>query len=211
MRHPRLTKLEDELEKIHGVTGVRIVGEDAPSEIHVVATSERAPKQIVRDVQSLTTTTLGEPIDHRIVSVVQLEDGPTTNGSAKESSHRIVLDQVITASRNKDGWVRVTLHLAGGEVAEGAVLAGSSRDERARGAVSAVIRALQPRLKEIGARLVLQNLVIHDESKPPSVQVRTELHTASHHTILIGGAVIEDDIATAAARAMLQALNRKLS
>lgn len=207
MRHPRLTKLEDDLEKIHGVTGVRIVGEDAPSEIHIVATSERPPKQIVRDVQSLTTTELGEPIDHRIVSVVQLDDAP----QAAENGHRIVLDQVITASKLKDGWIRVTLRMPGDEIAEAAVLSGSSRDERARGAVAATIKALQPRLDALGARLLLQSLVVNYDPQGPTVQTRTELHTAGHRTVLIGAAIIEDDIATSAARALLQSLNRKLS
>lgn len=208
MRHPRLTKLEDDLEKIQGVTGVRIVGDEAPSEIHIVATSERPPKQIVRDVQSLTTTELGEPIDHRIVSVVQLDDAPV---AAEEAPYRIVLDQVITASKIKDGWVRVTLKLPNEQVAEGAVLVGPSRDERARGAVAATIKALQPRLEAIGARLLLQSLVVNSDPQGPTVQTRVELHTAGHRTVLIGAAVIEDDISTAAARALLQSLNRKLS
>lgn len=216
MRHPRLTKLEGELEKIHGVTGVRVVGDDSPSEIHIVATSERAPKQIVRDVQSLATTNLGEPIDHRIVSVVQLEDAPSLNGAAvdgvsADATQRIALEQVITASKHKGGWVRVSLRLPGDEVTEGAVLAGSSRDDRARGAVYAVVKALQPRLQAIGARLTLQSLVLHNDSQTQSVQIRVELTTEGHRTLLIGAAVIEDDVATAAARAVLQALNRKLS
>lgn len=206
MRHPRLAKLEDEIAKIHGVTGARVVGDAAPSEIHVVATLERPPKQIVRDVQSLSTTSLGETIDHRIVSVVQLEESPTA-----EPDERIILDQVITASRRKDGWVRVTLGLSEDQTAEGAVRVGPSRIERAHGAVAAVIKALQPRLDGMGARLLLQNISVHNETHPPSLQIKADLHTAGHHTTLVGGAIIEDDIATAAARALLQALNRKLS
>lgn len=207
MRHPKLSKLEDEIGKIQGVTGVRIVGEAAPSEIHVVATLERPPKQIVRDVQSLSTTSLGEAIDHRIVSVVQLEDDP----QPEESVQRIILDQVITVSRQSDGWVRVMLQLPGDQTAEGTVRVGTSRTERAQGAVAAVIKALQPRLDAIGARLMLNNLVVLNESHPPSIQLKADLHTPANHSVLIGGAVIEDDIATAAARALLQALNRKLS
>lgn len=207
MRHPRLIKLEDELEKIHGVTGVRVVGDEAPSEIHIVATNERPPKQIVRDVQSLTTTNLGEAIDHRIVSVVQLDEAP----AAEDVASRIVLDQVITASKRKDSWIRVTLKLPGDQVAEGAMLTGTSREERARDAVAAVIKALQPRLEAIGARLSLQNLLVHNDPNTPSVQTRAELQTPTHHSILIGAAAIHDDIATAAARAFLHSINRKLS
>jgi hypothetical protein len=208
MRHPRLTKLEDDLEKIHGVTGVRVVGDESPSEIHIVATSERAPKQIVRDVQSLTTTELGEPIDHRIVSVVQLE---ATDAVAVEQAQRIALEQVITASKPKDGWVRVSLRLPGADTTEGAALAGPTRDDRARAAVHATLKALQPRLETISARLGLQSLLVHNDAQTQSVQVKLELTTDTVRTILIGAAVVEDDIATASARAVLQALNRKLT
>ena len=206
MRHPRLTKLEDELEKIHGVTGVRVVGDESPSEIHIVATSERAPKQIVRDVQSLSTTNLGEPIDHRIVSVVQLEED-----QAADNGQRIALEQVVTSSKRKDGWIKVSLRMPTEDVTEGAAIAGPSRDDRARSAVFATLKALQPRLETLDARLTLQSLIVHNDPQAQSVQVRVELMADSNRTLLIGAAVIEDDVATAAVRAVLQALNRKLS
>ncbi|MEA2516206.1 MAG: hypothetical protein QOG16_44 [Actinomycetota bacterium] len=207
MRHPRLTKLEDDLEKIQGVTGVRVVGDEAPSEIHIVATNARPPKQIVRDVQSLSTTSLGEPIDHRIVSVVQLEE----DKSEQISQQRIVLDQVITASKLKDGWVRVTLRLPNDETAEGAALVGTSREERARGAAAAVIKALETRLKGMQSRLSLESATIHNDSLGASVQTRCTMHTPTQEIVLVGAALVEDDIATAAARAVLQSLNRKVS
>lgn len=209
LRHPRLSKLEDDLEKIQGVTGVRVVGEERPTEIHVVATGGRAAKQIVRDVQSLTTTNLGEPIDHRIVSVVQLDEAPpiaSTNGHA----HRAILEQVVTASKGPDGWVRVTLRMPDATRAEGAVMAGPSRDERARGAVWATVRALKGRLDGLGARLDVENIAIAHEG-PAAVHVRANMLSGGSKTLLMGSAAIEDDVATAAARALLHALNRKLS
>ncbi len=50
------------------------MGADEPSEIHIVATSTRSPKQLVRDIQSLASAGFGFAIDHRIVSIVRLED-----------------------------------------------------------------------------------------------------------------------------------------
>src|SRR5207248_11226560 len=73
---PRLDGLEVELHKIPGVTGVRVIGDQAPSEIHIVATPGRPAKQVVRDVQSLAAAGFGMSIDHRIVSVVQLDEAP---------------------------------------------------------------------------------------------------------------------------------------
>lgn len=213
MRHPKLAKLEDELEKIQGITGVRIIGDEAPSEIHVVATTERPPKQIVRDVQSLTTTNLGEPIDHRIVSVVQVDNGQVSSSPTPGdgSRQRIALQQVVTASKLKDSWVRVCLESPDGEVLEAAVLVGPSREERARGAAAATIKALQPRLEALDVRLSLQSVVVQNDVQTPCVQCRSALHDSGQEITLVGTATIRDDVATAAAKAILQSLNRKLS
>ena len=212
MRHPRLSKLEDDLEKIQGVTGVRVVGEERPTEIHVVAAAGRPPKQIVRDVQSLATTNLGEPIDHRIVSVVQLDEAPTPSiASSNGQAHRAIVEQVVTASKGVDGWVRVTLRMPDATTAEGAVMAGPTREERARGAVMATVRALKDRLDGLGARIDVETITIQQEAQPPAVAVRANIHASGQKTLLMGAAAIEDDVATAATRALLHALNRKLS
>ncbi len=210
MRHPRLSKLEDDIEKIHGVTGVRVVGEERPSEIHIVAAPGRPPKQIVRDVQSLATTNLGEPIDHRIVSVVQLDETPVVASSNGQAS-RAILEQVVTASKGSDSWIRVTLRMPDDATVEGAVMSGPTREERARGAVMASVRALKDRLDGLGARIDVETITIQNDAQPPAVNVRANIHAGGQKTILMGAAAIEDDVATAAARALLHALNRKLS
>ena len=53
-----------------------VTGPDAvPTEIHIVASRSKGAKQVVRDVQSLAMATYDIDIDHRIVSVVQFDDG----------------------------------------------------------------------------------------------------------------------------------------
>ena len=71
-------ELEHELCRIPGVTAARVVmdEEDVPVEVHVLATTEKHAKQLVRDVQSVAITTFGLDIDRRVVSVVQLDELP---------------------------------------------------------------------------------------------------------------------------------------
>jgi hypothetical protein len=68
--------LEAALRNIQGIRAASVVtnGKSEPTEIHILAMSGKAPKQIVRDVQSLAMAQFDLDIDHRIVSVVQLED-----------------------------------------------------------------------------------------------------------------------------------------
>lgn len=68
--------LEDALSRIHSVraTSVVTLADGQPSEIHVLATPGKHAKQVVRDVQSLAMAQFGLDVDHRIISVVQLDD-----------------------------------------------------------------------------------------------------------------------------------------
>lgn len=45
-------------------------------EIHILASTERNPKQIARDVQSTLFAVYGMEVDHRIISIAQLPDDP---------------------------------------------------------------------------------------------------------------------------------------
>jgi hypothetical protein len=73
--------LEHAIRRIPGVEAARVVmNGPAPSEVHVLTVPGKAPKQVVRDVQSVAMASLGIPLDRRIVSVVQL-DGTDIGGS----------------------------------------------------------------------------------------------------------------------------------
>ena len=255
MSETHLAKLEQDLLRVPGVRSARVVGGDVPSEIHIVTTSKRSPKQVVRDVQSLAAAGFGIPIDHRIVSVVQLDDPPpppvetavasagsagstaptpvqapeavggnggttsadvgvgvkdvaATNGSSE--AHRLVLDRVVLASKGDAGWVKVGLRWPNGQATEGAGVAGATRDARARGATAALLDALSPVLDEMGAKVDIDHLLIHPVGTNDSVLVRVVFYERGATTPLVGTALVVDDVATAAVRATLQALNRKL-
>ena len=45
---------------------------DKITEIHIIAASDKPSKQVARDVQSLAMARFGLPIDHRVISVVQI-------------------------------------------------------------------------------------------------------------------------------------------
>src|SRR5438046_2182514 len=75
-----LPELEECLRQVPGIRAASVVtGPDAvPTEIHIVASRAKGPKQVVRDVQSMALATFDVNIDHRIVSVVQFDDGLET-------------------------------------------------------------------------------------------------------------------------------------
>ena len=71
--------MERDLARIPAVSSARVVEDDGQvNEVHIVCGTGRSPKLIGRDVQSLLAARWGVDIDHRKVSVVQLEDGGGT-------------------------------------------------------------------------------------------------------------------------------------
>jgi hypothetical protein len=209
----RLRNLEADLARVAGVSSARVVGDDTPREIHVVATAERPPKQVVRDVQSLAAARFGISIDHRIVSVVQLDDQVTLEAPGQEEEEeagRLIIDRVVFASKGHSGWVRVGLRWPDGEVTEGAGVAGSTRESRARGASLAVQQALEPMLTTNDVSLDVDQVLIAQLGVEDSVTVKLMWHEGRRSTALVGSALIDDDVASATVRAFLQAINRKL-
>src|SRR4051794_34450294 len=72
-----LQAIERELCRLPDVSVARLVTDDVGRiiEAHIIATTNKHPKQIVRDVQSVALAEFGLEIDRRVVSVVQLGDG----------------------------------------------------------------------------------------------------------------------------------------
>jgi hypothetical protein len=213
MRDTKLVQLEEDLQRVPGVRNARVVGVDAPSEIHIVATPERSPKQVVRDVQSLASAGFGLAIDHRIVSVVQLsEEEAAAYGHAGplDDDDRPVLESVVLASKGSTGWVKVTLRWPGGETTEGAGATTATREARARGATIALLRALEPALAARAAKLDVEQVLIARIGSGECVLVRGLFAEGGTSTPVVGSALIHDDVATAAVHALLHAINRKL-
>lgn len=214
MRDEKLVKLESELQKVLGVRDARVVGVDHPSEIHIVSSGVRPPKQVVRDVQSLASAGYGMPIDHRIVSVVQLEEDqePTDVPEALTIlDRRPELDSVVFASKGENGWVRVRLKWPGGEVTEGLGRFAAERETRAQGAAQALVQALDAKVAEHSAKVTVEEVVLHRTRQNEVVVVQCTVSANGDSRPVVGTSFIRDDVATAAVQAALQGLNRRLS
>jgi len=74
-----LPELEDAIRHLPGVRAASVVTnpQAQPTEVHVLASPGKPAKQVVRDVQSLAMAKYDIDLDHRIVSVVQIEDEPS--------------------------------------------------------------------------------------------------------------------------------------
>ena len=201
-----LASLQAALTRIPGVQSARVVGTDHPTEIHIVAVERKPSRQFVRDIEALAAAEFGMDIDHRIVSIVQVEEKKGAGQPARPSIERVGIGR-----RDNAEWVEVTLKWPTGERTSGTGAAGTSREARARGAAAAVLECLDRVLSEKKATLEVEHITMHSlSSNSEWVLVHTTFYEDGTSTPLLGSARIVDDIATAAARALLNSVNRKL-
>ena len=205
----RQRAFQEALLKIPQVLSVQVRGSEtgAPREIHVVTNSSRTPKQIVRDVQSLAAAAFGVKIDHRIVSVVQIEE---SHPDVQAGGRRPFIERVGLGSKGDSEWVEVALRWPDGIQTSGSGAAGRSRSARARGAAAATLECLDHRLSAKKVNVEIENIVLHRMGAEEWVLVHCAYYETEGSTALLGSALIHDDMATAAARALLNAVNRKL-
>lgn len=199
--------LEGTIRRIPGVVKAHVVGADAPAEIHVVTAGSRSAKQYVRDVQSLASTQLGRRIDYRIISVVQLDaDDPATTKDAS----RPWIARVSMGTRARTEWVEVSLGWPDGHTTEGLGAGGRSRQARARGAAAATVACLDADLGARDQTVEVTGVEIQSVGGTEWVLVHVFFYWKGESVPLLGTALVHDDVASAAARALLDAVNRKL-
>jgi len=194
--------MEETLRLIPGVLSARIVGDAGdPVEVHVLAESGRHPKQVARDVESCLAAKFGLSIDHRRISVAQIESAP-------KSAMRLTLEEVAMRFRGNVAAAEVVLRLDGQRYvgrAEGTASARRRLILAAKAAVDGVTQAVGPRVdivvEDVGRFVVSQRSVI--------ACVVTLADARGEHT-LVGSAIVRRDECEAAVRAVLAGLNRML-
>ncbi|MBU3188855.1 hypothetical protein K9O30_08385 [Clostridium bowmanii] len=69
-----LDNFEGLINKINGVISTKIIQQDNEiQELHIMASTLRAPKQIVRDIESILLTSFDYRIDRKVISIAQIE------------------------------------------------------------------------------------------------------------------------------------------
>lgn len=195
--------IESLLIRIPSVSATRVVVDGSRvAEVHLVTDRTRAPKQIVRDVQSVVLAGAGIDIDYRTISIVQLdEETPPIPPPAQSGARRVELAGVGTDVRNAVTEVRIELR------AEGATFSGA-----ARGPASAwerlVARAVVDAVQTLTASVAEVDDVRVVDGEPRVALANLRIPSPRGDLFVSGSAPIRGDAVDAIARATLSALNR---
>jgi hypothetical protein len=198
-----LLALQEKISRIDGVEAARIVaGNGHIEEIHVLARRNKPPKQVVRDVQSLSQALFGEEIDRRVVSVVQLADSDLDLGLRPAL---IDVGEVLDGSRAE---VTVSMRWQN-EVFTGISKGAAAMSTRPRQIAEATLDALRQAIHRDTA-LAVSSMDIPSLGGRKVAVAQVVVVTEATERHLIGCAYVEDEESRAVVRSVLDALNRVL-
>jgi hypothetical protein len=200
-------ELEATLGRLPGVQAVRVVtGPDArPTEIHVLASRDKTPKQLVRDIQSVSMAQFDLDVDHRIISIVQFDD-PDGPGAAT-AANRVLIATITAQTTGLEASATVTL-ATGGTLYDGTATAPATPSSRARLIARATLNAVSA-LMPVGACDIEYAQIARVGGREVAVSI-VQVVTADGESIVTGSALVRGDEADAVARSVLDALNRRL-
>lgn len=222
-----MTKAEAAIRALRDVEGVSIQADgDDIREIHILTTSSRPAKQIVRDVQTLLATRFNKTIDHRVVSVAftrpSREEGFDGAPPATNFERRPAVDPPADPAAATDERVRFSsanLYVSGPRVQAqvelnwkgvprlGTASGLSTREGSHRLIAQATLAAVQEFLEDDVA-LSLEGIEFVRIGRRDAVLVALELLAHREHKGLMGCCTVEQDAQQAVVLATLSALNR---
>jgi hypothetical protein len=201
--------LEKELRRLPDIQAARVVAgyDGEPSEVHIVASPNKAPKQLVRDIQSVAIASFGYDIDRRRISIVQIDAPEADFLFDREFRPRIM--SITSESTGLRSTVKVSLEHNDTQAlgfAEGSV-ASAARHRLIAQATLDALRQLEPLAESLdvdaahvtrigGADVAVVTIIF---VIPPDEQ------------IVSGSAIVrQGNEADAIARAVLDSTNRRL-
>jgi hypothetical protein len=184
-------------------------------EIHVVSTKERSPKQIVRDIESILLNNHGVRIDHKKISIAQVQ------GIEDESPEAIVPAKLkkgferirfVSAKSNTYGlrW-EFSVELERGGIPSAATANGAgSRQNKSRLVAQATAEALNNYLGDQQA-VAIDDVKTIEGTRHNTLVVILTLLTDRGEKVLVGSSLLEDDQPRAVVQATLDAINRAMT
>lgn len=199
--------VEAALSSVPGILAARLVPgfSREVDELHVLTSLEKGPKQVVRDIQSTLMAKFGITTDHRVISVVQLEEDETPRATP---SRRVLIESVTVTQQGLTSAVEVVLR-DGDEELVGHSAGPASTAGRWRATGRATLDAILP-LLAANRMVELEGAEVTDVLGRRIAVALVHFHSVKGGWTVCGSAMVRDDEAEALARSVLDAVNRAL-
>ena len=199
-------QLQQAIEQIQGVLAARVIVDpnDEVLEVHLVGSSSRRAKHIVRDTESLLCARYGIRVDYRRIGVVQIEPA-----GGRDLSKRL---RFVSANPHPRDANRIQVVLRGDtDRYEGTALvsSGAGEEPSASAAAEATLSALR-RAIGVAVPLAVEGTQITSANDDQVCLAFISASTPTGQERLMGTCVIADNLFEAASKATLDAINRRL-
>ena len=201
----KVEEYQNLLNQLPGVLNSKIVvtNDGSLSEVHILSDVSRSPKQIVRDVQSALLANNNLTVDHKIISIAQIENN---NLGVREC--RMSIESIQIVSRHTKVEARVSLK-KDDQVYEGSYSGGNSASGRMRVVAEAALRAVH-QLFDKEMLFALSDVVPVTLANRRAIAVSILYFTQKGDEYLSGSAFVHNDESESVVKATLDAINRKL-
>ncbi|MDD2954702.1 MAG: hypothetical protein PHD67_00150 [Oscillospiraceae bacterium] len=194
--------------KLPGVLNAQFVLDEDGSarELHILSTLAKSPKQLARDVQSALLAAFSFPLDHRVISIAQIDTG---DRSLLPCPQRLACEQVTLTVGSDAAQCRVSLSLDK-EVYVGESSSSGLIYSRQRMVAEAALMSIH---RFLGRPDVFSLVDVRQSevAARPAVLVTVGYSENGADRLLLGAVYLEDDVNTAIVKATLDAVNRRLS
>ncbi len=200
-----INQMENVLNSIPGIISSKIVlnQNNEIEEMHIMATTDRNPKQISRDIQSVMLAKFDVDFDHKKISIAQVAEA-----NLKKPDRRIEIEEISYLLNGN--MIRVGVKLKQeGTVFEAYEEGYNTVNNTQRVIAAATIKALQ--------QMIQGDWVFSVEDVEKSNIAKREIMIAAisvinfhQEQLLVGTAIIKNDLKEAVVKATLDAINRKL-
>lgn len=206
-----IAEIEAALAQVSEIRAARVVTSDygAIDEVHVLALPTKAPKQLVRDIESTLMAAFGIAIDHKKISIAQLgqESVPQVMETAKPHA-RAQIKSINAEVAGVYVNIAVSLDLEG-ELYVGKATGPASRTGRERLVAEATLDAIAQYLQ--GAfTFALEDVEIIRLGRESVAVSCVVLVTSLGEQAFAGSALVRQNDKDSIVRATLDAINRRL-
>ncbi len=206
----RAEDIEEALSQVAEIKAARVVSspEGVIQEVHVLALPTKAPKQLVRDIESTIMARFGIPIDHKKISIAQLgQEAVSKNGSTAPSARpRIVsINSTVSGVRTT---VAVTLDMGGTEYI-GKAAGPNSQTGRQRLVADATLDAISQH-GDGPYTFALEDVSVLQLGKEEVAVACVTLVSTLGEQSYAGSALVRQNEKDSIVRATLDAINRRM-
>jgi hypothetical protein len=200
-----IREIEKLLGQVDSVISSKIVvdNQDNIEEIHILSTKERSPKQLSRDIQSVLISRFGIDIDHKKISIAQIDEK-----SLEDKDFRLKLKSIEFTTFGIKANVKVTLG-RNGKSFEGSTTGPNTTYNFNKLLSLATLRAVEKFL-DIEDNFILDDIKIIELAGREVVVTSITFVTEYGEQMFTGSAFINKDKKEAVVKATLDAINRKI-